>query len=68
MRKETLEKKLNRLKEKLKAYDDVEKYLYDLLEEEEKSADYKDAVRGVLKVVANFALMVRISIRRWANA
>jgi len=62
MRKETLEKKLNKLKEKLKAYEDINDYLYGLLADKEKSIDYKEVVDGVLKSVTNMKNMVWISI------
>jgi len=62
MRKETLEKKLNKLKEKLKAYEDISRYLSGLTADKEKSAAYREAAYGVLKSVKNMALMVQIGV------
>jgi len=59
MRKEPFEKKLDRVEERMKAYEDAYRLLYDLQQEEGKSEDYRDALEGILRVITNMQVMCR---------
>jgi len=63
MRKITLEKKLNKLKSKIVAYEDAKEALYALIEEEQSSEFYKDAIESLLRVIGNMLLMCQMSKR-----
>jgi len=53
---------LNKLKEKRKAYVDINDYLCQLIADKEKSIHYREAANGVLKSITNMERMVRMGI------
>jgi len=63
MSKETLEKKLNKLEEKIKAYKDAYKLLSDWKISEERSAVYGEAIESILNVIDNMLIMCKGSLR-----